>query len=355
MLEHMLNPLSKKYHFDEIQIVPQPTEIASRKDVNVEISYITKHSKRKISGCPVIVANLDTTGTVAMAMALAPYKMFVAIHKYLDLDVIGKHFTEHEDDIIADYSFFTIGLNNTTQSALINSKHRISPKYILIDVANGYSYKFLDFIKKIRDLHPNSVLAAGNVCTPEGVENVIKAGADMVKCGIANGSVCDTKNKAGVGYPQFSVAYECGQAANELNALCISDGGVRTPADICKALAAGSHFVMCGGLFAGYDECEGEWEYYEDWNMRYGQEKQVERHEKKRLKVYGMSSKTANDKYNGGLKEYRSSEGKETWVPYKGKVEELAKDIRGSLASCCSYCNTSNLENLYKNAKFVLC
>ena len=347
--------MNKKYHFHEVQILPQPTEITSRSEVNLEVKYITKHSKRLISGVPVCVANLDVTGTINMASAVCKEDLFVALHKYIPSERILQYYRHG-----GTYNtFLTAGMGDDEWQRIADiykvlfNRGNGEDLSIMLDVANGYMYSFLDTIKRYREGFPKSIICAGNVCTPEGVENIIKAGADIVKCGIASGGVCDTKNKAGVGCPQFSVAQECGQTANELEALCMSDGGVRTPADICKALAAGSHFVMAGSLFAGYDECEGEWEYEGKT------EKTVDDNlkcfmGKKRLRFYGMSSKAANDKYNGGLKEYRASEGKETWVDYKGPVSNLVQDIKGSLASCCSYCNTSHLENLKKNARFVL-
>jgi len=154
-------------------------------------------------------------------------------------------------------------------------------------------------------------------------------------------SFCETKNKAGVSYKQFSVAVECGQAASELGALCCSDGGCSTPADICKALGGGSHLVMAGGLFSGVDECESEWQLDEIGN-------------KKKMLMYGMSSKLANNKFFGGLKEYRTSEGKEGWVDYKGSVKDIIKDIKGSVASCCTYTNTKDLQNLSDNCIFTI-
>lgn len=348
--------MNRKYHFHEVQITPHPTEITSRSEVNLEVKYVTKHSKRLISGVPVCVANLDTTGTLAMAKAASSEDLFCALHKHIKLDEKLDKFLEFYQRHI----FLSVGMGENEWDRFrhiyirTENLNRQKPDFcLMLDVANGYMYSFLDTIKRYREGFPNMTICAGNVCTPEGVENIIKAGADIVKCGIASGGVCDTKNKAGVGCPQFSVAQECGQAANELEALCMSDGGVRTPADICKALAAGSHFVMAGSLFAGYDECEGEWEY--ELNYEKGLlSKNPWSDKKKRLRFYGMSSKAANDKYNGGLKEYRASEGKEIWVDYKGPVSNLLQDIKGSLASCCSYCNTSHLENLKKNAKFVL-
>ena len=336
--------MKKTYHFDDVAILPKPTEIGSRADVNLNVSYITKHSKKKIGGVPVIVANMDTVGTKMMADSLSDYGMFVALHKFID----------NVNDL-PDNVFFSSGMDTTNLYTFLAN---YSEKYdrqlrICLDVANGYMYKFLDLVKRVRNDYPEAIIMAGNVCTPDGVENIVKAGADLVKCGIGSGKKCDTKNKAGVTCGQFTVAQECGQAANELEALCCSDGGVGSPADICKALAAGSHFVMAGSIFGGYYECDSKWR-----NIETHQElkcfSQADPAAEYEMLMYGMSSKTANDKYFGGLKDYRTSEGLEKWIPYKGPVEYLAKDIRGSLASCCSYCNTSHLENLKKNAEFVL-
>ena len=330
-----------KLDFDDVSIVPKPTELKSRSEVNLDTSYITKHSKQRFNGLPVLVSNMASIGVPNMAKALEPYKIGVCLHKYYTenikvlLDIICQDYFK--------YSFITFGIHDRDVKLLEElSKIRIPIPYklkICLDVANGYMYYFLDKIKYVRELFPDIIIMAGNVCTPEGVENIIKAGADIVKCGIANGSKCDTKNKTGIGYKQFSVALECGKAANELNALCCSDGGIKSPSDISKGLGAGSHMIMCGGLFFGYDENETEWQYIKD---------------EKYMLAYGMASKIANEKYFGGLKDYRTSEGKEELIKNKGSVIELAKDIRGGLASACTYTNTKNLENLHKNCVFTL-
>lgn len=337
----MIKAIDKKYHFDDVMIVPKPTQLSSRSQVKLDVSYVTKHSGRVISGFPMIVANMDTTGQIGVAKALYEHKTFVALHKYININDVAKFIGSE----FSRYSFFSMGITDKDFDNLkyLASVCKLSGKIIPMinmDVANGYMYSFLDCVKQVRDLCPNSIIMAGTVCTPEGVENIVKAGADVARCGISNGAACDTANKAGIGYPQFSVARECGQAANELNALCCSDGGCKSPADVCKALAAGAHFVMAGTMFAGHDENEGEWQLDENGN-------------KLRMKFYGMSSKTANEKYNGGLKEYRTSEGKEGWIDYKGPIVHTIQDLKGGLASCCTYTNTFQLENLHKNVQFV--
>lgn len=324
-----------KLDFSDVLIKPKPTELKSRSEVNLEVSYLCKHANKVITGFPVIVANMSCVGTIPMALSLNKFQFFVALHKFIDEQKLIEFFNMPE----SENTFYSIGLHDDLQKLdRVIEKSRFMNK-INLDVANGYMYSFLDFVKKIRHKYPDLIIMAGNVATPEGVENLIKAGADIAKCGIGNGGHCETRNKAGVGYKQFSVSLECGQAANELNALCCSDGGCKSPADICKALASGSHFVMVGGLFAGTDECESEWK---------------DEDGKKKMLMYGMSSKVANDKYCGGLKSYRASEGRESWIDYKGSASDVAIDIRGGVASCCTYTNTKNLENLKKNASFSI-
>lgn len=331
--------ISGKLDFGDVLISPKPSELKSRSEVNLEVSYICKHSKSRFSGVPVCVANMDTIGQIGVAKCLFKHKMWVALHKFIETGELYNFLREPE----SEYCFVTIGSKDFEKEIeklkFIFQNFKTPPK-ICIDAANAYMYDFLDVVKRVRAEFQNAILMAGNVCTPEGVENIIKAGADIAKCGIANGGFCDTKNKAGVGYKQFSVASECGQAANELNALCCSDGGCKMPADICKAIGAGSHLVMAGSIFGGCEESEGEWQYDQNGN-------------KKAIKFYGMSSESANKKYFGGLKQYRASEGKEGFVPYKGSIEDVARDIKGSLASCCTYTNTKNLENLHKNCTFT--
>ncbi len=145
----------------------------------------------------------------------------------------------------------------------------------------------------------------------------------------------------GVGYPQLSAIIECADAAHGLRGHVFADGGCRTPGDIVKAFAAGADFVMLGGMLAGHDECEG------DWIIRDG----------KRIGMpfYGMSSQRALDKYAGGRRDYRASEGKETMVPYKGPVKETLQEITGGIRSACAYVGATRLKDLSKCTTFVIC
>ena len=179
-------------------------------------------------------------------------------------------------------------------------------EFICIDVANGYTEYFVDFVKKARRTFPDKLIAAGNVVTGEMVDELVLAGADMIKVGIGPGSVCTTRVKTGVGYPQLSAIIECADAAHGLKGLIIADGGCTCPGDVAKAFGAGADFVMLGGMFAGHDECGGE---------------VLDIDGARCVEFYGMSSSTAMEKYSGGVAEYRASEGKTVIVPYRGGVE----------------------------------
>ena len=245
-----------------------------------------------------------------------------------------------------DRYMLSCGINRDDYSELIKTLNNfrsndIKVKFICIDVANGYLTRMHDVCRLFRELYPEIIIAAGNVVTPECIYDLIKIhGVNIVKVGIGSGSVCETRLKTGVGYPQFGAVVECSQAAHEAGGYIISDGGIRDPCDIAKAFGAGADFVMGGGIFAGHDESPGIIT--------------VDQNGNKFKEFYGMSSKEANEKYNGGLKNYRTSEGKKTQIPLKGLLEDTIKDINGGLRSACTYVDATNLDEFHNNAKFII-
>jgi len=175
-------------------------------------------------------------------------------------------------------------------------------------------------------------------CITKMVEELVLSGADIVKVGIGPGSVCTTRKKTGVGYPQLSAVIECADAAHGLGAHIISDGGCTVPGDIAKAFGGGADFVMIGGMLAGHDECGG---------------KTLEVDGKKVKEFYGMSSATAMKKHTGEVANYRASEGKHVLVPYRGPVDATVLDILGGLRSACTYVGASMLKHLTKRTTFI--
>ncbi|MBH1958771.1 MAG: GMP reductase [Flavobacteriia bacterium] len=327
-----------KLGFKDVMIRPKRSTLKSRSQVSLERNFTFVNSKKKWSGVPIIAANMDTVGTFEMAEALAKEKIITAIHKHYTPEE-WTAFLKNQPDSIYDYIALSTGTGNADEEKIkqiIDAHPQI--EFLCIDVANGYSEHFVEFVKNARRNFPNKTIIAGNVVTGEMVEELILAGADIIKVGIGPGSVCTTRIKTGVGYPQLSAIIECADAAHGLGGHIISDGGCKIPGDVAKAFGGGADFVMLGGMFAGHDESGGDI---------------VEEQGKKFRLFYGMSSQTAMDKHAGGVAEYRASEGKTVKVPYKGPVSETVKDILGGVRSTCTYVGASELRELSKRTTFI--
>ena len=232
-------------------------------------------------------------------------------------------------------------------------------KYVCMDIANGYSDHFAQHVRKVREAFPHLVIIAGNVVTGEMTEELILAGADIVKVGIGPGSVCTTRIQTGVGYPQLSAVIECADAAHGLGGHIIADGGCTCPGDVAKAFAGGADFVMLGGMLAGHNEGGGDiiTKIYETDEVTKTDDGFYDSvyEEKQFVQFYGMSSDAANTKHFGGLKDYRSSEGREVLVPYRGSVLDTVQDLLGGLRSTCTYAGAMKLKQLSKCTTFVRC
>lgn len=327
-----------KLGFKDVMIRPKRSTLKSRSQVSLERNFTFRNSQRKWTGIPIIAANMDTVGTFEMAEALSKEKIITAIHKHYTIQE-WSDFLTNQPESIYDYIALSTGIGKDDESK-IQKILDLHPKinFLCIDVANGYSEHFVAFLRKIRKNFPDKTIIAGNVVTGEMVEELILSGADIVKVGIGPGSVCTTRIKTGVGYPQLSAIIECADAAHGLGGHIISDGGCKIPGDVAKAFGGGGDFVMLGGMFAGHDESGGE--IVEENGMKY------------RL-FYGMSSQTAMDKHSGGVAEYRASEGKTVKVSYKGSVSETVKDILGGVRSTCTYVGASTLRELSKRTTFI--
>jgi GMP reductase len=210
--------------------------------------------------------------------------------------------------------------------------------FICIDIANGYSEHLVEYVQRVRAEFPTKVISAGNVVTGDMVEELILAGADIVKVGIGPGSVCTTRVKTGVGYPQLSAIIECADAAHGLGGRIIGDGGCACAGDVSKAFGGGADFVMLGGMLAGHSESGGE---------------VVEKDGKSYMKFYGMSSQSAMSKHSGGVAKYRAAEGKTVLLPFRGSVHETISDILGGVRSTCTYVGAAQLKELTKRTTFI--
>ncbi len=327
-----------KLGFKDVMFRPKRSTLKSRSEVSLERTFKFMHSKATWTGIPIMAANMDTVGTFEMAKALSEKQVFTTIHKHYTTaqwDAFMKEAPKGIENYIAVST--GTGSDDLGRLATIIQAHK-QLKFICIDVANGYSQHFVNFVKKTREQFTDKIIIAGNVVTGEMVEELLLGGADIVKVGIGPGSVCTTRVKTGVGYPQLSAIIECADAAHGLGGLIISDGGCSVPGDVSKAFGAGADFVMLGGMLAGHDQSGGQ---------------TITKDGKQYKQFYGMSSITAMEKHVGGVAEYRSSEGKTVDVPYRGSVHNTLNDILGGVRSTCTYVGAQQLKELSKRTTFI--
>ena len=325
-----------KLDFKDVLIRPKRSILRSRSDVDLVRQYKFLHSKKEWSGVPIIAANMDHTGTFAMAKILATHQLATAISKFATTQEWQEFHQNYA--ALSEYVFVSSGSSNDDFQKLCQVMQLVDYNNICLDIANGYSQHFVDFIKKVRNKFPHKTIMAGNVVTGEMVEELLLAGADIVKVGIGPGSVCITRKKTGVGYPQLSAIIECADAAHGLHGHVCADGGCVVSGDVAKAFAAGADFVMLGGMLAGHDECGGE--IFTENNRAY-------------KRFYGMSSTEAMTKYVGGVANYRSSEGKSVKIPYRGAAADTVLDILGGIRSTCTYVGAKKLKELSKRTTFI--
>lgn len=328
---------SVKLDFKDVLIRPKRSTLTSRSEVDITREFEFLHSSEPYHGIPIIAANMDTTGTFEMASALARHKMSTALHKHYTAKEYVDFFQKLENKSDAFYSL-GIGEHDWQKFREVMAAAPGAIRYVCIDVANGYTEAFVAFVKKVRETYPDIVLMAGNVVTGDMTEELLLAGADIVKVGIGPGSVCTTRKMTGVGYPQLSAIIECADAAHGLGGRICADGGCTVPGDIAKAFGGGADFVMLGGMLAGHDEAAGDVVTTEDGVFK---------------RFYGMSSRNAMDKYAGGVAKYRAAEGKAVLIPARGPVESTIQDILGGVRSACTYVGARRLKELTMRTTFV--
>ncbi len=323
-----------KLDFDDVLIKPKKSYINSRKDVNLEQTFVFKniYNETKLSwtGIPIMSSNMDTVGTFEMYRELSKYKMITCLHKHYNIK-------DFPLDLDSNYYAISTGILEKDYIKLQALIKHLNPYFVCIDVANGYINDFSNFVKKVSENYPKIVLICGNVVSPDLTHELFNNGADIIKCGVGSGSVCKTRTQTGIGMPQLSCILEC-SIKPEFKYI-MSDGGCVHPCDISKALGAGSNFVMLGSILAGHHESGGTLI--------------TEENGKQYKTFYGMSSSIAMNKYANGVSPHRSSEGKLVKIPFKGFVRDTIQDILGGIRSTCTYTNTKNIEDLEKNTTFI--
>ena len=324
--------------YSDVLLKPKRSTLSSRREVDISREFSFIHAKKKISFVPIVASNMDGVGTFSMAKILQEYKMLTVLRKHYTIDDWKK---AAGSGIKFKYVSACTGTGaiwdeNSKDYQTLKQVMKLFPDVpaITIDVANAYHEQFVDFLHRIRTEYPDKVIIAGNVVSPEMTEELIINGADIVKVGIGPGSVCTTRTQTGVGVPQFSAIIECADAANGVGGHIMADGGCTQSGDVSKALSAGAHLVMLGGMLAGHNESETE--------LRNG----------KRY-FYGMSSQSAFDTHGARKDGYRGTEGKTVVLDDRGPVKDTVEQILGGVRSTCTYIGARRIKDMPKCAHFV--
>lgn len=332
-----------KLDYGDVLLRPKRSTLKSRKDVLLERSFTFYHSPKKWTGLPIMTANMATCGTFEMARILSKYKIITTFHKYYSVKDYEKFFKTFKNP---DFICYTLGIrsNDIKQLKLMKKKKLLEKfSFICLDVPNGYLQNFLEVIKSVREMCPTHIIIAGNVATNEITEEIILAGADIVKIGIGPGAACTTRKMTGVGYPQLSAVIECADSAHGIAnergvGRIIADGGQRHPSDIAKAFCGGADFNMCGSLFSGFEQSGG---------------KTIIKNGKKFKEFFGSSSSKAMKEFYGKKDDHRASEGRYTLIPHKGNMHDFIQDLMGSLRSTATYIGARQLKEFPKRATFL--
>lgn len=327
-----------KLNFDDVLMEPKRSTLSSRRDVDMTRKFTFINSGKVMNFTPIFASNMDGVGTFSMAKVLQEHKMMTVITKSTPLDKwkeavgTGLRLQSVSVSVGTNKMWDNDAADYRNMEAVLQSFPDV--KMITVDVANAYHQNFVDFIKKVREDYPEKVIVAGNVVTPEMVEELIINGADMVKIGIGPGSVCTTRTMTGVGVPQFSAILECADAANGVDGHIMADGGCVYPGDIAKALGGGAHAVMIGGMLAGHNESEIQ---VEDGKREF----------------YGMSSDRAREIHGKRKDGYRGNEGRHVSLPDRGPVNDTVEDILGGIRSAATYIGARRLKDMPKCSTFV--
>jgi IMP dehydrogenase len=319
--------------FDDVLLVPGYNGIRSRQSVNTDVSL--SHAELKI---PVLSANMDTITGGDMALAMAKLGGLGILHRFMSIET---NVAEYRRASVAGPVGVSIGVSGDSMQraeALIAAGAQL----ICVDVAHGHSKMVNQTVRSLKERFGDNIcIIAGNIATYAGADYLAAAGADVIKVGIGPGSVCTTRLKTGFGVPQLSAILDCRKVDRPI----IADGGIRTPGDAVKALAAGAACVMLGGMLAGTQETPGE---------PVARPGTAEGGKPSYVKVFrGMASREAQEEYMGAMADWKTAEGISIEIPVRGTVAEVIADVMGGIRSGMTYCGAKDLKELQRKAQFM--
>ena len=324
------------YTFDDIQIIPKYSEVESRSQCNLT----TRFTKQYKLGTPLVASPMDTVTEYNMAIAIASHGGVGILHRFMSIEKQSNQVRKiKEQEKLVSAAIGATGDYKERAQELVNAGAIV----LLIDVAHGNTKQVRDSITWCKQNLPNYVdVIAGNVATYEGARNLAQWGADAIRVGIGNGSLCETRIRTGIGIPQVTALIESIRAVEEsgIDVPIIADGGIKMTGDVAKALSLGADSVMIGSLLAGTRESPGEIHRMGMWPNE------------QLFKKY-RGSASAEVKQVHGLEE-KNVEGNSKLIPYKGKVERIISDISDGVRSAMSYVDATTIEEFQAKSEHVL-
>ena len=322
--------MKKALTYDDVNIVPKYSELEHRSDCNLN-TKITKNVELKI---PVVSSPMDTVTEFEMAWTLSHLGGIGFIHRFMDI--------EKQSELVASMGDLKVGAAvGVTGDWFERAQELINNgcNVLLIDVAHGHHKLVKNALRRLKNEISNTFeVVAGSVATSEAARQICEWGADGVRVGIGNGSLCETRIRTGVGIPSITSILDCVAVCDNFGVPVIADGGIRNVGDACKSLGAGADCFMLGSLLSGTKETPGEIEKVGKWPNE-------QLHKK-----YRGSASLDSKKSRG---HYDNVEGNHKVIPYKGKVKRIISDIQEGIRSAFSYVGANNISEFHSKVEFV--
>ena len=362
--------MKKCYTYDDINIIPKYSDIEHRDKINIS----TRFTKKTLLDVPIVSSPMDTITEYDMANEMLEWGGVGVIHRFMSIEKQSRqmkqlkyqfdsYFSQDEKDWDKEYEEATEDDDRELILHIMDGNDRWSKRplcaaigvtedylerarelelngcnVLLIDVAHGHHKLVGDAIEEIKTRLPSIEVIAGSVATGEACEYLCEKGADAIRIGIGNGSLCETRIRTGVGIPQVTALLDCVAVADTYGCPTIADGGMRTVGDVCKGLSCGADSIMLGSLLSGTKETPGEIEKVGKWPNE------------QLYKKYRGSASLDSKKSRGNNK---NVEGNHKVIPYKGKVKRIITDIQEGLRSSFSYVGANNLSEFHSKVELI--
>jgi len=327
--------------YDDVNIVPKYSELESRGDVKLNTRF-TKNTEITI---PIVASPMDTVTELDMAREMMELGGVGIVHRFMSIEKQAKMINElcympGTEHIIVNKASPRCAAVGVTGDYLERSQELFNNgcNVLLIDVAHGHHKLVGEAIEEIKTRLEQIEVIAGSVATGEACEYLCEKGADAIRVGIGNGSLCETRIRTGVGIPQVFAIIDCVSIADDYNVPIIADGGVRNIGDVCKGLACGADTIMLGSLLSGTKETPGTIEKIGKWPNE-------QLHKK-----YRGSASLDSKKSRGHNK---NVEGNHKVIPYKGKVKRIINDIQDGIRSSFSYVGANTIDEFHSKVELM--